>query len=159
MPGASGRLEGRNGIIWRDFCAGATQEALAEEHGISQSRISQIITEVRASLPAADVDAARAEHVEFLNRMRRQAAEIAAKDPAPAYSNGRPILDEDGRQVLDYGGQLKAMETAIRIGERASKLLGLDAPAKIEHGLSEQASQAAATAAADALSRLHGGAE
>jgi hypothetical protein len=153
----SARLDGRNGAIWQAYCAGATQEALAEEYGISQPRVSEIIGQVRAELPAADLDEARARHVDFLDGIRRQAAEIAALPPAPAYSNGRPIVDENGRQVLDYAGKLKAMETAVRIGERAAKLLGLDAPAKVEHGLTAEASQAAATAAADALTRLHGG--
>lgn len=157
MPGNSrDRLEGRNGEIWRDYCAGATQEALAEEHGLSQTRVSAIIREVRASIPETDLDAARQEHTEFLQRMRLEAAQIAALPPSPAYSNGRPVLDENGRQVLDYAGKIRAMEAAVRVGERAAKLLGLDAPAKVEHGLTDQAQQAAASAAADALSRLHG---
>lgn len=159
----NGRLEGRNGDIWRAYCSGATQDALAEEHGISQAQVSRIIADVRAQIPPADLEAQRQEHVEFLQRMRLQAAEIASLPPAPAYSNGRPMVsvDENGveHQVLDYAGQLNAMKTAVAIGERAAKLLGLDAPTKHEHGLTSEAAQAAASAAADAVSRLHGGAE
>lgn len=149
-------LEGRNGLIWRDYCRGATQEALAEEHRISQAQVSRIISAVRAQIPPTDLDEARARHVDFLSGMTRQAAEIAALPPAQAYSNGRAMYGPDGEPVLDYSGKLKAMETAVRISERVAKILGMDAPAKIEHGLTDAAAEAAAQAASEAMSRLHG---
>lgn len=45
------RLGGRNGEIWRQYASGRTQEWIAERHGIDQSRVSQILIEVRKSLP------------------------------------------------------------------------------------------------------------
>jgi hypothetical protein len=157
VPKSDGRrLEGRNGRIWEDYCAGWTQEALAEREGIHQTRVSQIIAAVRASIPPTDLDEARQRHVAFLEEMQRTAADIARQPPAPAYSNGRMMVDEQGRPILDYGGKLAAMKTATGITERAAKLLGLDAPSKVDVGVSEAAAQAAAQAAADALSRLHG---
>jgi hypothetical protein len=150
------RLEGRNGRVWEDYCAGWTQEALAEREGISQQRVSQIIAAVRATIPPTDLDEARQRHVAFLEEMQRQAADIARLPAAQAYSNGRPMVDDQGAPIMDYGGKLAAMKTAVGITERAAKLLGLDAPAKVDVGVTEQAQQQAAQAAADALSRLHG---
>jgi hypothetical protein len=155
----SRRLDGRNGEIWRAYCSGATQEALADEYGISQPRVSEIIAQVRASIPPTDIDAARAEHVEFLQEMRRQAALISAAPARPKYANnGMMMRDEDGNPILDNAEKLNAMKTAVAIGERAAKLLGLDAAAKVDVGVSEAAASAAAQAAADAIARLHGNA-
>ena len=53
------RLEGRNGEIWRKHLLGWTQDALAEEYDLSQARISQILSDVRALIPEPDLVQAR----------------------------------------------------------------------------------------------------
>lgn len=50
--GGPERLDGRNGQIWRSYISGATQERIAAEHGISRQRVSQVLDEVRAGIPA-----------------------------------------------------------------------------------------------------------
>ena len=157
MPGNSQpRLEGRNGAIWREYCSGATQEALAEKYEISQTRVSDIVREVRASIPPTDLDALRAQHTEFLAGLTRDAAEIAAMPAKPKYSQGRMMVDADGAPILDHAEKLAAMKTAVAIGERAAKLLGLDAAQKVDVGVTAAAQEAAAKAAADAVTFLHG---
>lgn len=150
------RLEGRNGRIWEDYCAGWTQDHLAAKYGLSQTRVSEIIAQVRASIPPTDLDEARQRHLDGVAELQRAAVELARAPLAPAYSNGRMMVDEDGRPILDVTGRLNALRVATSISERTAKLLGLDAPTKHEHGMTDQAAQAAAQAAADALSRLHG---
>lgn len=152
----SDRLEGRNGMIWRDYCAGYTQDALAERYELSQARVSQIIAAVRAGIAPVDLDEARQRTVGVLEELQTIAVETARLPPAQAYSNGRPMVDDEGNPILDYAGKLQAVRVAVGVTERAAKILGLDAPAKVEHGLSDAARDAAAQAAADALSRLHG---
>jgi len=50
-----------------------------------------------------------------------------------AVSNGRVVLHpETGEPLRDYGPVLAAIDRVVRIGERRCKLLGLDAPTKIE---------------------------
>src|SRR5690606_25687118 len=44
------RLEGRDGAIWRAYLLGNTQEAIATTHGLSQSRVSQILDKIRATI-------------------------------------------------------------------------------------------------------------
>ena len=153
---ANGRLEGRNGRIWRDYCAGYTQEALADRYDLSQARVSVILAQVRASIPQTDLDEARRRTVDALAELQTLAVETARAAPAQAYSNGRPMVNEDGTPILDYAGRLQAVRVATSVTERAAKLLGLDATVKVELGISDQAAEAAASAAADALSRLHG---
>jgi 4-aminobutyrate aminotransferase-like enzyme len=150
------RLEGRNGQVWADYCAGYTQEHLADRYGISQQRVSQIIAAVRATIPPTDLDEARQRTLDGVAELQRAAVELARAPLAPAYSNGRMMVDEDGKPIMDVSARLSALKVATGIVERTSRLLGLDAPTKVEHGMSDAAAQAAAQAAADALSRLHG---
>lgn len=126
------RLAGRNGLIWRAYVQGATQEAIAAEHGLTQSMVSRILTEIRASIPEEDrADLIRRE-TEFLDRMRCLALDLVDRPPIPAYSNGRPIQMEDGTIAEDHSGRLAAWDRALKAHERLSKLLGLDAAAKVD---------------------------
>lgn len=154
------RLEGRNGAIWRAYVTGKTQEAIAEELGIDQSTVSRAIAAVRASIPEADKQSLVQREIDFLDVLRARAIEISnlAAAPVTAGKDGNVVHDpETGAVVRDYSGQLAAMREARAAHERMTKLLGLDAPAKVDVTVTEQTQQAAQAAAADALARLHGG--
>lgn len=97
------RLDGRDGEIWTAYVAGATQEAIAARHRISQQRVSQIIAEVRSSIgDTARMDAA-------LLAQERVNALLAAVWPG----------------AMD--GDTKAVMAALRVLERQAKALGTDA--------------------------------
>lgn len=129
----SPRLAGRNGAIWKAYVSGATQEAIAAEHGLSQERVSQIVREIRSSIPPEDRAHLVQRETEFLDQMRRLALDLVERPPIPAYINGKPILMEDGVTVAeDHTARLAAWDRAIKAHERLSKLLGLDAAAKVD---------------------------
>lgn len=145
------RLEGRDGEIWRLFCRGTTQEALAEKFEISQPRVSQIIAAVRESIgPQERADIVKQE-ADLLDALRAEVLELFDADPIPLVSNGRVIDD-----VKDHSGRLAALAAFDRITARKHRLLGLDAPQKLDLSLAGE-EEAARAAAADALSHLHGG--
>ena len=126
------RLDGRNGDIWRGHCSGKTNEALAAEYGISNQRVSQILAKIRQDMPAEDrADLVRRE-VDLLDRLRREVLELWDAPPKPAYSNGRMMVDEDGLPIPDHSARLAAVDRAVRLHERLSKLVGLDAAQKTE---------------------------
>jgi hypothetical protein len=150
------RLEGRNGLIWEQYCSGMTQEALAEAHQISHQRVSQIVAAVQASLPQEDLAERRARHLEVLDALRKEALDLVRMEPAPAYSNGRMMIDEQGRPILDHGPRMAAMDRATKFMDREAKLLGLDAAQKVDVTVSEQAKRAQEAAAADAITFLAG---
>lgn len=104
MPQHDGpRLDGRDGLVWDAYVMGHTQERIAADHGISQQRVSQIITEIRESIPqTSKTDAA------FL-AIERLRALLAGVMPA-------------ARE-----GDTKASAAAMRILEREARMLGLDA--------------------------------
>jgi hypothetical protein len=150
------RLEGRNGSIYRGYILGTTQEELAELHGISQQRVGQVIREVVAAIPEEDLAERRKRTLDVLDVVGREMAAIMDAPAAQAYSNGRPMVNDDGTPILDYGSRMAAADRLVKITERQAKLLGLDAAQKVDIGVSEQAKEAAASAAADALAFLAG---
>lgn len=152
------RLEGRDGEIWRLFCRGTTQEALAEKFGISQPRVSQIISAIRDSIPIQErVDIVKQE-VDFLAGLRAEVLELWDSVPAPMVAGPRAeiVKDENGNTVQDHTGRLAALARAESLTARLHRVLGLDAPAKLDLNLQGE-EEAARRAAAEALTRLHGG--
>lgn len=148
----SRRLEGRNGEIWRLFCRGRTQESLAEQFGISQPRVSQIINEVRDSIgPVERADIVKRES-DLLDQLRAEVLDLWEKGPNKAYAaNGREL-----EGVEDHSGRLAALAAADRLTARMHRLLGLDAPAKLDLSLQGE-EEASRRAAAEAIAKLHGG--
>lgn len=129
------RLEGRNGSIWRAHTIyRRTMEDIAEEFGISQPRVSQIIADVRASIPVHDLDQMRNQSVELYAELTRRALEIVDLVPAPIFvgKDGSIAYDDDGEVVRDYSGRLRAIETASKMEEHTRKLMGLDSALKSE---------------------------
>ena len=109
MPQENGpRLDGRNGEIWRAYLFGKTQEAIAEEFELSQQRVSEVIREVRESLPETDANELRRADLERLDAML------------------------PNNIMLAVAGDKDAVNSVLKIMERRAKLLGLDAPTKQE---------------------------
>lgn len=132
-PKSRDRLRGRNGIVWQSYLAGATQDQIAAAQGITQSRVSQIITEVRESIPAPVVEEIVAVERDRIARLYQATMEIlAARHPLVSLAKGVIVRDEDGAPLEDAGPKLAAINTAMRIHERVSKLYGLDAPERVE---------------------------
>lgn len=129
------RLSGRNGDIWRDYIRGATQEALAEKYDLSRTRISQIITQVRDSIPERTRTELIQREVEFLDRLCAEVMELWDMRPTPvtAGKDGDVVRDpETGLAVYDHSGRLRALETALGVRRRMADLLGLNAPSKVQ---------------------------
>lgn len=128
------RLIGRNGKIWSEYISGDTQEAIGARYGIHQVRVSQIIAEVRRSIPEEDKEARRQRYAEQLDRQSVALEAIIAAGPIPAYSNGRPILLADGETIAeDRTHIVTAMREQRAIQKRAAEMFGLDAAAKVQN--------------------------
>jgi hypothetical protein len=147
-------MEGRNGQIYREYLLGSTQEAIAAKHGIGQQRVSEIVLAVRAGIPETDLAEAKVKHLDVMDLLADTMAELMEAPLPPAYSNGRPIYDEDGTMVRDFGPRMAAADRLVKINERVAKVLGLDAPVKADVTVSEQADRVAEAAAAEALARM-----
>lgn len=149
MGGTNQGLEGRNGEIWRQVMIyGWTEERCAQEHGITQQRVSQIISAVRKELRPYVAEELIQQSMEFLRKTQEKAWEIAEMAGAPVAvgKDGNVLYEpcgcaqyvEFGRcdhpraVVRDYSGRLNALRLAHDIDKSVRKLHGLDAPEKRE---------------------------
>lgn len=77
-----------------------------------------------------DVALTRDEHVheelEHLEMLTRKALDIMTRE------HTKWVGGEDGHEQPDYGPALQAIEALRRLSERRSKLLGTDAPTRVE---------------------------
>jgi transcriptional regulator with XRE-family HTH domain len=164
------RLEGRNGRVWQLTIRGWTQERIAEELGITQQRVCQIVATVRESLPADDKAKLRQDTAEIYDDWLAKLAELADGEPIPAYSNGRPIVAEycqgargepacltcEGsdrhavKYAEDHSTRVRAIEAGLRVSESKRKMFGVDEPLALTVGadVSDRLAQLAAAAAA-----------
>lgn len=153
------RLDGRNGEIWRLFCRGWTQERLAEQFEISQQRVSQIVRNVRDSITIEErIDIVKQE-TDLLDQLRAEVLELWDAKPSPMVgANGRIVTTEEGHKIDDHSGRLAALAAFDRLTARKHRMLGLDAPQKLDLNLPGE-EEAARAAAAEAIAKLHGGTE
>lgn len=130
----SARMEGRDGQIWRAYTVYRhTQSRIAADFGISSTRVSEIIQQVRATIPQHDLDEMRQMSIDLYADLTRRAMEIVDLVPAPVVvGKDGDILYEDGEIVRDYSGRLRAIETAAKMDGETRKLMGLDSATKSE---------------------------
>jgi transcriptional regulator with XRE-family HTH domain len=148
------RLEGRNGELWRGWISGTSQDALAERFGISQQRVSQIIAEIRKSIPEPQKEELWCREMDFLDRLRVKAMELVDSDLPPVFSNrGHILCDENGEVVRDSSGRLAAINAAVKLHERVARMAGIDAPTRTDLSIGS-VQQAVAERAAEALARI-----
>lgn len=153
-------LAGRNGRIWRDYCRGSTQAELAEKYGLSQQRVSQIVNEVKDSIPLEERTDLIRQETDLLRALRKEVLELWDAEPAPLIHGPRAeiVRDENEEVVKDHTGRLAALARAESLTARLHRVYGLDAPAKLDLSLAGE-EEAAKRAAGEALAHLHGGTE
>lgn len=88
-----------------------TQDQIARQLGISQPRVSQLLAMAYREMPAADLEAIRAEELDLIDAAIRSLLRLAHNDRRPRY-------------VIDAWAEIRGWS------ERKAKLLGLDAPTK-----------------------------
>lgn len=122
--------------MWTLSARGWTQRQIGAKYGITQQAVALGIAAYRAALDPDEKAEERAMMREFYRENMEAFSRIADLGPIPAYSNGRPIVDEDADgneiKVLDYSGVIKAREAAMHAADSVRKMLGLDDASKIE---------------------------
>lgn len=127
------RLAGRNGDIWRAYITGRNQEWIGQHFGISQQRVSQILTAVRDALPDDERDEWRLIAIQTLREVHADLVDLIREPLPPAFSQRGEILhDETGTTVHDAADRLAAVGQLLRLQERMGRTLGTDAPERFE---------------------------
>ena len=130
-PNIRNRTADRDYDVWQRYSNGQTQQEIADHYGLTQPAISLILARMRDDVPIEERRARQRRQLADLDRLREQALALADAEPIPAYSQGRPILMADGTPAEDHTGRVRAMDLAVKLQERESKALGLDAVTRI----------------------------
>ncbi len=115
---------------------GASFQKIADDLGYSSRAaacqdISRALEQAVAE-QTRSVEAYREEELQRLDALLAEAWTILKRDH-PMVSHGRMIYDDTtGEPVPDFGPVLAAIDRILKIQERRSKYLGLDAPMKVE---------------------------
>lgn len=131
-PISRARTADRDFDIWQRYTDGQTQDEIAAHYGLTQQAVSHILARMRDDIPVEERRARQRRQLAELDHMRREALDLADRDPIPAYSNGKPILLDDGVSIAeDHSGRVRAMDLVVKLQEREAKALGTDAATRI----------------------------
>lgn len=115
--------------------AGASFKTIADKLGYKTA--SAACQDVGRALEQAvaeqtrSVEAYREEELQRLDALLAEAWAILKRDHLTV-SHGRIVYGDNGEPILDDGPTLQAIDRILKIQERRSKYLGLDAPTKVE---------------------------
>lgn len=96
----------------------------------SRGAVAQDIQRAMIAMVAEPTEEVRALEVARLDMLWVEAMLVLRRQHVTV-SNGK-VVHLDGRPVQDDGPALAAIDRLVRIAERRAKLLGLDAPTKVE---------------------------
>jgi len=131
-PTSRNRTADRDFDIWLRYTDGQTQQQIADHYGLTHQAISLILARMRDDIPIEERRARQRRQIADLDYLRHDALDRVDAGPIPAYSNGKPILLEDGLTIAeDHTGRVRAMELVVKFQEREAKALGTDAATKI----------------------------
>jgi hypothetical protein len=165
-PEEDQRLEGRNGRVWRRHVIdGQTQSAVAREFGISQQRVSDIVKQVRSTIPEQDRAEMVQDTLEVLAELHRTAIDLMRRAGAPVTvgKDGDVLYDPelkgpDGKPLVvrDFSLRLNALKGALAVSESMRRLVGLDAAKGLDVNVTGAEDAAARQVAESAARRVAG---
>ena len=106
-----------------------TFRQIGQHFGVNESGAYKMVQRAVADIPRGDTAELVAIEVEKLDAIERKYLEIARKHHVFVSQGGKVVYDGDVK-LEDDGPAMQAMAGLLRVSERRSRLLGLDAPAK-----------------------------
>lgn len=120
--------------MWRLYCAGHPQDAIARRYNCSQATVSRALKRVRDSIPEDPrADMIKREFA-LINELRVKMIEQMEAPAPPAFSQkGDALVDpRTGAIVEDLTARAAAWDRVLKTSERLAKMLGLDAPTRVQ---------------------------
>jgi negative regulator of sigma E activity len=123
-----------------------TFTAIGRQLGVTRQRAHQLFQAALAAILSPAVEALRAEHLAETAEARRRVLEVlgtkhvvvqqghVVSEITGEDDEGRPIY---GAPLIDHGPTLDAVRTLAAIQAREAKLVGADAPTKVEATVTE----------------------
>jgi hypothetical protein len=98
---------------------------------VSDTRAHQLWADALQRTVKEPADQQRALELQRLDQLQLAAARVL-RAVHVVIQGGKVVLDEQGQPYPDHGPVLAAVNTLLRVAERRARLLGLDAPAKVD---------------------------
>jgi transposase len=133
MPARSSRAE----VMDREARAlelrrnGASYPQIAERLGISDTGARKIVKRVLTRYAAEAAPEVRKLELERLDQYQVAVLAVLRREHH-VVQGGKIVLDSQGQAVRDDGPTMAAVRTLLDIQQRRARLLGLDAPTKVE---------------------------
>ena len=131
IPGQVERRLERAAEVWKRRCQGATYSTLVAEFGISKTCVHNYIEDTRALL--------REETQDLAARERAVAIELLdnAIERIVPHINGQIRIESENERgtvitVEEWQARIQACGALTKLLDRKAKLLGMDAPVKVE---------------------------
>ncbi|HEY5742293.1 MAG TPA: hypothetical protein VIS99_07110 [Terrimicrobiaceae bacterium] len=136
IPGQiESKLE-RAAAVWRRRCEGTTIPDLAREFSLSIGTIHNYLEKFRRTLREECVDLAAQEREQNLQLLDASIAELMPYIKDGALLRIQETKERKGGPVTitipEYDAKMNAINTLVRVIDLKAKLLGMDAPQKIE---------------------------
>lgn len=137
MASGNKRNVERNAEVMRLKARGRTNAEISREFGIGQQRVGDIIrAEIQRTMGEEDREAVRQVELAKLDELEREAWKVLEGTHLAYTQKGlvKTPLDENGEPAYlqDPMPVLAAMDRILKIQERRAKMLGIDAPTRIQ---------------------------
>lgn len=120
--------------IWQLRAKGHSVQEIADLTGYSPSQVRSSLSRVAEEYKVEAAAEIIKMELDRLDIMLQHAMQIL-EERYVAYSHGKMMLDDAGNPVMDPAPVLKAIDSVIKIMDRRSKYLGLDAPTRSEQSI------------------------
>jgi hypothetical protein len=111
--------------------AGASFEEIGQQLGVTDSRAHQLWTDALDRTAKEPADRWRALELQRLDQLQA-AATAVLHATHHVIQSAKVVVDDQGRPYVDHGPVLAAVNTLVRVMERRARVLGLDAPARVD---------------------------
>ena len=108
-----------------------TYQQIGDAMGVTRQAAYQAVLRAIADIPKEGAEEALALELEKLDAAERRLFSIIGKEHYRVGNNGKVVMYED-KPVVDDGPVVSAIGALMRVGERRAKLLGLNAPTKVD---------------------------
>ena len=125
----------RDHEIWDLRSRGHSVSAIVEATGLSDAQVRGSLSRVAEQYKLESAAEIIKMELDRLDIMLVHAMDALDRTYI-AYSNGRAMRDDDDNLVEDVAPVMKAIDTILKIMDRRSRYLGLDAPSKSEASIS-----------------------
>jgi hypothetical protein len=111
--------------------AGASFEEIGQQLGVTDSRAHQLWTDALDRTAKEPADRWRALELQRLDQLQAAATAVLHATHHVIHS-AKVVVDDQSRPYVDHGPVLAAVNTLVRVMERRARVLGLDAPARVD---------------------------